>query len=171
VAIQIAAGNYDMGFCGLDWVFEHTIKYRAAKIHVLNRLGLDRKGLYLCSGIDGDIRSVDNLHRIQDFVTIVSEYPNLAENFAMTERLRKFKVFSAWGSVEAYPPEHADVVLLALDDGNKLPQIGLQNLVGGDCYLGSDLCLVVNRQSFLEKNLSPVVQFFSKMESRDDPRS
>ena len=164
VAIQIAAGNYDVGFCGLDWVLEHTIKYRAARIHVLKHLGLDEKGLYLCSGLGGNIKSVDDLHRIQDYVTIVSEYPNLAENFAMTERLRKFKVFSAWGSVEVYPPEHADLVLLAVEGPGELRRMGLQSVVSDDCYLESNLCLVVNRESFREKNLSPVVEFFSEME-------
>lgn len=167
IAIQIAAGNYDVGFCGLDWVLEHTIKYRAAGIHVLKHLGLDEKGLYLCAGLGGEIQSVADLHSIQEFVTIVSEYPNLAENFAMTERLRKFKVFSAWGSVEAYPPEHADLVLLAVEDPGELGRMGLQIVVGDGCYLESNLCLVVNRDRFREKNLSPVVEFFSDLEGRN----
>jgi ATP phosphoribosyltransferase len=164
VPIQIAAGNYDMGFCGLDWLLEHTIRYRAANTQVLKHLRLDRRGLYVCSGLDGDIGSLVELHTIEGFVTIVSEYPNLAESFAIKERLGKFKVFSAWGNVEAYPPEHADVILLAVDHSKKLKRLGLRNILDTTCYLESDLCLVVNRRSFLDKDLSPVLKFFTDME-------
>ncbi len=160
VAIQVAVGNYDIGFCGLDWIKEHTVRYRATKLHLFKHLGLNKKYLHACTGITGNLGSVGDLQTMQDFVTIVSEYPNLAENFAITNRLRKFKVFSAWGSVEVYPPEHADVVLLAVDDKTELKHMGLQNLVDNNCDFESDLCLVVNSESFVKKNLFPVLKFF-----------
>ncbi|MCP4049794.1 MAG: ATP phosphoribosyltransferase [bacterium] len=162
VAIQIATGNYDIGFCGMYWVQEHTSRYRAAKLHVFKRLGLDKKEVYTCSGLNSDIESVDDLHRTDGFVTIISEYPNLAENFAIRNQLRKFKIFSAWGSVEAYPPEHADLVLIAVDNKDDLHKMGLQPIAHRDRDIESDLCLIVNRKSFVEKNLAPVLEFFQK---------
>ncbi len=156
VAIQIAAGNYDIGFCGMDWIQEHTVRYRASLLHIFRHLGLNRKGLYACTGLNSDMKNINDLKKREDFVVIVSEYPNMAEYFAIHNRLKKFKVFSAWGSVEAYPPEHADVVILAVDDKEKLHEMELHPI---DNLLESDTCLIVNRKSFTEKNLSPILEF------------
>lgn len=43
VAIQVAVENYDIGFCGTDWIEEHTVRYRAAKLHVFRQFGLNKK--------------------------------------------------------------------------------------------------------------------------------
>lgn len=157
VALQIAAGNYDVGFCGMDWIREHTVKYRATRLHVFKHLGMDRRRVHACVAADCDLRTVEDLHGMEDFVTIVSEYPNIAESFAIHEKLRKFKVFSAWGSVEAYPPEHADVVILSVYENEELSRMKLREITR---ELDSDLCLVVNRNSLVEKDLSPVLTYF-----------
>ncbi|MCP4690323.1 MAG: ATP phosphoribosyltransferase [Desulfobacterales bacterium] len=157
VALQIAAGNYDVGFCGMDWIREHAVKYRATKLHVFKHLGLDKRGVYACTAMDCPLGSVEDLHGLEGFTSIVSEYPNIAESFAIHEKLRKFKVFSAWGSVEAYPPEHADVVILSVYEKESLTKMGLREIKR---ELDSDLCLVVNRDSLVEKDLSPVLKFF-----------
>lgn len=158
VPIQVSIGNYDIGFSGLDWIKELTAKYRGSDIHIFRHLGLDHKGLYACTGINGVFQSVEDLHQKNDFITIVSEYPNLAEHFAVQNRLRKFKVFPSWGSVEAYPPEHADVVILSAYDPQSLLSMGLYNI---SCELESELTLIVNRKSFIQKSLSRVLTFFS----------
>jgi ATP phosphoribosyltransferase len=160
VAIQVSVGNYDIGFCGTDWIFELITKYRGSDLHLYKKLGLDHKCIYACAGVGGDFETVEDLHGKKDFVTIVSEYPNLAENFAVKNRLRKFKIFSAWGSVEAYPPEHADVVILSSYDPEAFSAMGLLNL---GCELESELCLVINRKSFVQKALTPVLHYFSDL--------
>lgn len=162
VAIQVSVGNYDIGFCGMDWVQELVSKYRGSDLRVFKRTGLDRKCVYACVGANGGFESAGDLQKKKDFVTIVSEYPNLAENFAVKNRLRKFKIFSAWGSVEAYPPEHADVVILSSYDPESLHSMGLVNI---GCELESDLSLVINRKSFARKGLSPVLKYFSGFEN------
>ena len=168
VAIQIGAGNYDIGFCGTDWIQEHATRYRTTRLFVFKPLGLDKKQLYVCTGLNGSLKSPDDLKKMREFVTIVSEYPNLAENFAIRKRLRKFKVFSAWGSVEGYPPEHADVVILAAYKQENLAKMELHTI---GCELESELSLVVNRKSFEEKDLSPVLNFFSDRENSNDRNS
>lgn len=158
VAIQVAIGNYDIGFSGLDWVRELTTKYRGSDIHIFKPLGMDKKCIYACTGANGAFNSIEDLKKSKDFITIVSEYPNLAERFAIQNRLRKFKIFSAWGSVEAYPPEHADVVILSAYSPESLLSMGLCNIC---CQLESELTLIINRQSFIQKPLSTVLNFFS----------
>jgi ATP phosphoribosyltransferase len=151
VPIQVSIGNYDIGFSGLDWIRELTTKYRGSDIHVFKYLGLDQKCVYACTGLNGNFNSTLDLHDKNGFINIVSEYPNLAEHFAIQNRLRKFKIFSAWGSVEAYPPEHADVVILSAYNSESLLSMGLCNI---SCELESELTLIVNRKSFIQKGLS-----------------
>lgn len=162
VALQVAVGNYDLGYCGLDWIREHAVKYRATHLHVFRHLNLGRKGLYVCAGASSDIDSIEALRNRPGFVTLVSEYPNLAENFSIRNRLGRFKVFSAWGSVEGYPPEHADLVLLAVRDKADLAPLGLRPI---SRELASELCLVVNRKSLVNRDLSPVLGYFADMET------
>ncbi len=158
VAIQVSIGNYDIGFSGLDWIRELTTKYRGSDIHIFKHLGLDQKGIYACTGLNGNFNCLQDLHKKNGFITIVSEYPNLAEHFAIQNRLRKFKIFSAWGSVEAYPPEHADVVILSAYEPESLSSMGLCNI---SCELESELTLIVNRKSFIQKRLYSVLRHFS----------
>lgn len=158
VAIQVSAGNYDIGFCGLDWTKELIDKYRGSNLHIFKHMELDRRKLFVCAGLNSHLDSIAALYECRDFITIISEYPNLSERFAMKNRLRKFKVFSAWGSVEAYPPEHGDVIILSSYEPDSLEEMGLAPI---RCELESQLCLLVNRTSFVEKNLSPVLDYFS----------
>ncbi len=159
VAIQVAVGNYDIGFCGADWIQELRVRYRGTKLHVFKQLELNKKKLYACTGLKGNLQSIKDLTEMQDFVTIISEYPNLAEDFAIRHRLKKFKIFSAWGRAEAYPPEHADVVILSGYDESALNDIGLHKITK---VSESGLCIVINRNSFLKKDLSRVLDYFSK---------
>jgi len=69
---------------------------------------------------------------------------------------------SSWGSVESYPPEHADVVILAAKDEKTLHASGLHML---KCELESDVCLVVNKKnSMKKKNIPEILKFFANME-------
>jgi len=158
VAIQVAVGNYDIGFCGADWIQELRVKYQGTKLHIFKQLEINKKILYACTSLKSDLKSVADLTTIRDFVTVISEYPNMAEDFAIRHRLKKFKIFSAWGRVEAYPPEHADVVILAGYDESALNQIGLHKITKES---ESGLCIVINRNSFLKKDLSGVLDYFS----------
>lgn len=159
VGLQVAVGNYDVGFCGLDWVREHQIKYKATRLHGIKEDLLPKgQSLYACSGQGGGIDSLLALQQKPGYVTLISEYPEIAKDFAIRHSLRKFKIFSAWGSVEGYPPEHADVVLLTAENEEDLRQRGLVPL---SCEFRVSICLVVNTDSMESKDLSPVLQFFN----------
>ncbi|MBF0451395.1 MAG: ATP phosphoribosyltransferase [Candidatus Magnetomorum sp.] len=162
VALQVAAGNYDIGFCGQDWIQEHIVRFSASRLQILYTMKHSSQALYVCSGNRGNIRTIDDLHSLSDVIEIVSEYPNLAENFAIQNRLKRFKIFSAWGSVEAYPPEHAHVVILKAKDDNDLHQKELFML---EKLFNSDLCLVVNQNAYKEKDLTPVLKYLLTLEA------
>ncbi|KPA14309.1 ATP phosphoribosyltransferase [Candidatus Magnetomorum sp. HK-1] len=163
VALQVAAGNYDIGFCGQDWIQEHLSRFNASDLQNLFKINSSEcQSVFVCSGKQGGILSIDDLKALPDFVDIVSEYPNLAEHFAIQNRLKRFRIFPAWGSVEAYPPEHAHVVILKAKDEKDLEQKDLFIL---EKLFDADLCLVVNQSAYKEKDLSPVLKYLLKLEA------
>ncbi|ETR74536.1 MAG: ATP phosphoribosyltransferase [Candidatus Magnetoglobus multicellularis str. Araruama] len=162
VALQVAAGNYDIGFCGKDWILEYTARFSASSLQVLFSIESVRQSVFVCCGEDGSMSTLDDLQACQDFIEIVSEYPNLAESFAIQNRLKRFKIFSAWGSVEAYPPEHAHVAILKARDEKMLKDNQLLIL---EKLFDVDLCLVVNAHAYRSKDLTPALKYLFALEA------
>ncbi|MFH0768806.1 MAG: ATP phosphoribosyltransferase [Chloroflexota bacterium] len=85
---------------------------------------------------------------------IASEYPNLAESFALNLRLRRFCIFPLWGAAGAYPPESAD---LALVSGRTDEEIFNHDLVPVSKVLGFSAYLIANKSSWERKDLSELL--------------
>ena len=79
---------------------------------------------------------------------IATEYPNLAEAFALKNRLGRFGVFPVWGAAEVYPPENADMVLLSARSSIDLTACGL---VSAGKVLDFSAFLIANRNSWETK--------------------
>src|SRR3972149_5159318 len=109
IPIQVTVGNYDLGICGLDWVEELFAKYPSAGIVKLKDLGYGEGALYAVAAPDA-IGTIETIQARQDTVRLASEYPNLAESFALRLRLKRFSVFPLWGAAEVYPPDRKSVV-------------------------------------------------------------
>jgi ATP phosphoribosyltransferase len=82
IPVQIAMGNYDLGICCLDWIEELLVKYPGSDILRIKDLTYGEGALYMAS-----VYTPDELRRNGHPVRIVSEYPNLAESFALKRRL------------------------------------------------------------------------------------
>jgi ATP phosphoribosyltransferase len=162
VALQVAAGNYDIGFCGKDWIEEYTVRFRASNLQILFTIGSANQSVFVCSGSGGNINNLTDLDICTDFIEIVSEYPNLAENFAIYQRLKRFKIFSAWGSAEAYPPEHAHLAILKASDESMLQK---NQLIMLEKLFDVNLCLVVNSHAYQSKDLTPVLKYLFALEA------
>jgi ATP phosphoribosyltransferase len=163
VVLQVAAGNYDIGFCGKDWIEEYTSRFSASSLQILFSIEASKHSVFVCSGIGGNINNLTDLDEIPDFIEIVSEYPNLAENFASNHRLKRFKIFSAWGSVEAYPPEHAHLAILKSTGESMLQK---KQLIMLKKLFDVSLCLVVNSHAYQTKDLTPVLKYLFALEDK-----
>lgn len=145
IPIQIALGNYDLGICRLSWIEELLCRFPSEGIVKVRDLGIGRENLYLAlaDGLpsDGPVR-------------IVSEFSNLAEAVAMYTRLPAYQNFAVWGAVEAYPPEDADMVILAAENEEYVQALGLRPLWR---LLSGSAWLIANRKSLAEKDLRPVL--------------
>jgi len=154
IPVQVAIGNYDLGICGLDWVEEQLAKYPSSALVKLRDLRCGAGQLYMAASsaqggaITGELRSRPGV------VRIVSEYPNLAELFALSLRLRRFSVIPLWGAAQVYPPESADLVLIAGKNQDELAGFGL---VPVSNVLGFSAFLIANSKSLETKDMSEIL--------------
>ena len=155
VPIQVAVGNYDLGICGLDWVEELLVKYPSSAIVKVKNLGYGESTLYMAASRSaGGVSTRKELLTKPGIMRIASEYPNLAESFAVSLRLRRFSIFPLWGATEVYPPESADLALISVGTEGELLSYGL---VPVSKVLNSSACLIANASSWATKDLSEVL--------------
>jgi ATP phosphoribosyltransferase len=158
IAIQVAVGNYDLGICSLDWVEELLSKYRSDAVVKVLDLGYGKRSLYAVASVHSQFNSLEVLRKYAGSVRIVSEYPNLAEAFALKQRLRRFQIFPVWGAAAVYPPENAELAIVAEGSAQSLKEQGLIPLT---TLLESSACLVANRNSLEKKDLSSLLKALS----------
>jgi len=168
IPIQVAIGNYDLGICGLEWIKELTSKYAAAAPVRIRNLGYGKGALYAAASSAAEIPSLESLAQSPEIVRIVSEYPNIAESFALNLRLRRFGVYPVWGAAEAYPPENATLALVAGGVDEKTFNNGLKPVKK---VLNFSAYLIANRTSWQQKDLSEVMATLEnvQLEEKETP--
>ena len=158
IPIQVAIGNYDLGICGSDWVEELLAKYPTSKLVKISSLNYGEGSLYAVVSYQGEDPNFGELAGRQGRVHIVSEYPNLAEAFALNLRIRKFRVFPVWGSSYEKTTRFSKIPILWGENENKLESQGLVPLAE---LLPVNAFLIANQQSLENKDLSWVLSRLS----------
>ena len=151
IPIQVAIGNYDLGVCGLAWVQQMEARFTRQPVVPLCDLGVQRSTLFAAA-------APDYCDRLEDLpslglVRIASEYPNIAEAFARSARLARYRIQPVWGAAEAYPPEDADCVIVAATSEGALRDAGIQPLFK---LLDDSAWLIGNAAALTAKDLSSV---------------
>jgi len=152
IPIQVAIGNYDLGICGSDWIEELLTKYPSSALMKVKDLKYCEGVLYAATSLVG-IDSVNALRAMRETTRIASEYPNLAESFAINTRLKHFSVFPLWGGAEVYPPDSADLALV----GGTTKDLPFYGLIPISQVLSISACLIANRDSWKAKELNKMV--------------
>jgi ATP phosphoribosyltransferase len=165
IPIQIALGNYDVGICSLAWLKELLIRYPSEAVVQLRALPLGPSSLYVTAASSSGLPSLDDLAGVPG-LRLVSEYPNLTEAFALSTRLPAYRVFSVWGAAEAYPPEDADLAVIAAGSEEEVREQGLRPLYR--LLVGSPW-LIAHRRSLEGKDLSPVLGPLMALEGGRQP--
>jgi len=167
IPVQVAVGNYDLGICGLDWIQEFVVKYPAGSLVKISNLGYGEGVLHVVTSAKARLTSIDELSNGRDY-RMVSEYPNLAEAFALDVRMRRFRIFPVWGAAEAYPPENAELAVLW---GKGRAQLAAQGLISIKKLLPVTAFLIANRTSLENKDLSGILGCFSSRFVAEAPLS
>ncbi|MBI1885514.1 MAG: ATP phosphoribosyltransferase [Chloroflexi bacterium] len=152
IPIQIALGNYDVGVCGLAWVEEFLARFPREAVVKLGDLGVGGTRLFVAAAA-GSFEALPDVSSWRG-VRIAAEYANLAEQFAMAARLPGYRIIPVSGAGEAYPPEDADLALIAAGSEQELRRLGLAPLWR---LLEGSAWLIANRESLRAKDLSPVL--------------
>ncbi len=160
IPIQVSVGNYDLGICGLDWVEELLAKYPKSNLVKIMELNYGKGNLYAAASIYGGPSSLSQLLKESNNWRIVSEYPNLAEAFALSLRLRYFRIFPVWGNAEAYPPETADLIIVWKRDEAELKAQALHPLKK---LLSTSAVLIANERNWKMKNMSEIISRLSSV--------
>jgi ATP phosphoribosyltransferase len=168
IPIQVAVANYDLGICGLDWIEEFVVKYPAGALVKISSLSYGEGGIHVVASAQAGITSLDELSARRNDCRIVSEYPNLAEAFALNLRMRRFRIFPVWGAAEAYPPENADLAVLWRKSG---AGIEAQGLIPLKKLLPVSAVLIANRESLENKDLSQILMRFDSQLSAETQTS
>jgi ATP phosphoribosyltransferase len=166
IPIQVAVGNYDLGICGLDWIEEFLVKYPAGALVKISSLNYGEGGIHVVASAEAGIADLNELSDGRNDYRIVTEYPNLAEAFALNLRMRRFRIFPVWGAAEAYPPENADLAVLW---GKSGADIATQGLIPLKRLLPVTAFLIANRESLENKDLSQILTCFSSKLTADLP--
>jgi len=154
IPVQVAVGNYDLGICGLDWIEELLVKYPSSALVKVRDLGYGEGILYAVTSNSRGAHSIEQIGASREVIRLASEYPNLAESFALKNRLRRFSIFPLWGAAEAYPPENAELVLIA---GMKGQETFNNNLVPISDVLKFGACIIANKRSWEKEDLSEIL--------------
>ncbi len=153
IPIQVAVGNYDLGICGLDWIEELLAKYPRSALVKVKDLLYGEGTLFMAASPSQAASTTESLKTATGVVRIASEYPNLAESFALRNRLSHFSIFPVWGAAEVYPPENADMALVSASAetmGNGVVPVSK--------VLVYRAFLIANRCSWNSKNLDGVIE-------------
>ena len=89
-----------------------------------------------------------------DDIRIVSEMPNIAENFALRRRIKRFRIFGVWGASWVYPPEDSELCVIRANSEDDVRSLCLEPV---ELLMEASPVLIVNRKSLSEKDLSPVI--------------
>ena len=154
IPIQVAIGNYDLGICGLEWIEELLVKYPSSALIKVKNLGYGEGALYMVVSRSGGLSTVEEVRAGEGVVRIASEYPNLAESFALNLRLRRFSIFPLWGGAEVYPPENAELALIPGRIGEGSFDYDLMPIAQ---VLSFSAFLIANKRSWETKEMSQVL--------------
>lgn len=167
IPIQVASGSYDLGICNDLWLTELQVRFPMQRLVRIGGLpgpstevwlaaapgaGLDEGALPATAGLTG--------------ARIASELPNLADLLAVHLRLPGYSLLPLYGSAEAYPPEDADLVVMAAASREAVVAKGLVPL--WRLFRGG-LALVANADALAGRPLGPVLANLAPLLSADRP--
>jgi ATP phosphoribosyltransferase len=155
IPIQVALGNYDLGICSAVWVEELQARYPQDDVMLLRPLDFGHHRLVVAAAPAtlqrrGPLRAWAGARGVR----LVSEFPGIAERFARRLRLARYVVLAVWGAAEAYPPEDADLALLAVQDEAEVAAAGLEPV---HTIMDGSAWLIGSRRSLAGRDVSPLL--------------
>ena len=155
IPIQVALGNYDVGLCNSVWLAEQQVRFPLQRVVCIGELPGPAVEVWLCAGAggglaEGELPATKGVYGVR----IVSELANLADLVAVNLRLPAYKLLHVYGSVEAYPPEDAELAIVMAASVEEVRAKGLLPLA---MVFRGGLSLIANADALATKPLGEVI--------------
>ena len=141
--LQVANGNFDLAITGKDWLTDH--KYRFPSSPVTELLDLKYGWVKIVAVVHNDV-PVDDIGGWQKLCQksevacrVASEYTNIADEYARSRRLGRYRIIPTWGATEAFLPEDADLLIENTETGGTIARHNLKII---DTLFESTACLI-----------------------------
>jgi ATP phosphoribosyltransferase len=140
---QVANGNFDLAITGRDWLTEY--KYQFPSSPVAELLDLKYGKVKIVAVISRDVPAKDITgwrklcNQSQAACRVASEYINIADNYARSNRLGRYRIIPTWGATEAFLPEDADLLVENTETGGTIARHNLKII---DTLFESTACLI-----------------------------
>ncbi|MFZ0925073.1 MAG: ATP phosphoribosyltransferase [Halobacteriota archaeon] len=143
----VAAGYFDLGITGLDWVRETESEVRIIAELPYSKTGSDKVKIVLAVHERSAIKSPLDL---KPSSRISTEYPNLAKQYFEQIGV-PVDIFLSYGATEAKVPDIMDGIVELTETGETLKRGGLKEI---DVILESSTVLIANEGSYVAKRRS-----------------
>lgn len=154
IPIEIALGNYDLGICNRVWLDELQARFPQEQVVALRSLGFGATAVVAAAAPQTlrELGPIEHWPAIEG-IRVASEFPNLAESFALAARLPRYQLIPLWGAAASYPPEDAELAVFA-DSGTVAQSQGLVTVAR---LASGSACVLANRACLARKDLSSIL--------------
>jgi len=158
IPIQVALGNYDLGITRRSWVDELLVRHQRDSLIALRSLDLGWQSLVLAGAPGTDLVRL----AAEQPIEVATEYPDIATHVLNRLRLPRYRVFDVWGQAHAWPPDDADLALVAVEESDE-PDSGdgmleTEGLAALLTVHRGPACVIANRQSLAARDLTGALE-------------
>jgi len=143
----VAAGYFDLGITGLDWVRETGSEVRIVAELPYSKTATEKVKIVLAVHEQSTVKTPRDLKQGS---RISTEYPNLAKQY-FAQMGVSVDIFLSYGATEAKVPDIMDGIVELTETGETLKRGGLKVI---DVILESSTVLIANEESYLAKHHS-----------------
>jgi ATP phosphoribosyltransferase len=143
----VAAGYFDLGITGLDWVRETGSEVQIVAELPYSKTASEKVKIVLAVDEQSTVKTPRDLKQGS---RISTEYPNLAKQY-FAQMGVSVDIFLSYGATEAKVPDIMDGIVELTETGETLKRGGLKVI---DVILESSTVLIANEESYLAKHRS-----------------
>jgi ATP phosphoribosyltransferase len=143
MSLQVANNNFDLAITGRDWFTDHKYQFPSSPIEELLDLKYGKVKIVAVISQDIPVDDIDDWQKICTKSKLVcrlaSEYTNIADYYARTNHLGRYRIIPTWGATEAFLPEDADILIENTETGGTIARHNLKII---DVLFESTACLI-----------------------------
>ena len=148
IAIQVALGQYDLGVTSRGWVDELLARYTHDSIVPLHALDVGATSIVAAATRGAALRDLAARRPLR----VATEYPNLSARYLNRLRVPDYRLFEVWGGAQAWPPEDADIAIVADEALTGEELAPLDEVHRGGAWV------IANRGALAERDLSQALE-------------